>query len=128
MKRFIGEKIRKIREMKGYSQEYMAAKLDISQRTYSKLEREEIKLDWDRITDIAQILELDPVDLISFDDNFVFNHSPQSVGKAATVNNNLPIELKVQYEKLIEQYEARLREKDEIIVLLKKQIGLEDHS
>jgi|SRR5690625_175725 len=94
MKNLLGEKIRKIRELKGYSQQYVASQLNISQRAYSKLEREEIKLDWDRIYQISKILEIEPVDLISFDDSFIFNNCQQS-GKMNTINN-FPAELKEQ--------------------------------
>ncbi len=41
----IDQKTLKIRELKGFNQHYMAAELDISQRAYSKIEREETKLD-----------------------------------------------------------------------------------
>ena len=34
----IGAKIRRIRQLKGYSQEYMATSLGITQNSYSKLE------------------------------------------------------------------------------------------
>ena len=38
MEKAIGINIRKIRELKGLSQEYMASQLSLSQRAYSKLE------------------------------------------------------------------------------------------
>jgi len=101
MKDMLGNKIRKVRELKGYSQDYMAQKLNISQRAYSKLEREEIKLDWQRINEISKVLEIDPIDLISFDDSLIFNNCNQS-GKANNIYNNFPEELKEQYEKRIE--------------------------
>lgn len=34
----LGKKLRTLREIKGYSQEYVANEIDISQRTYSKIE------------------------------------------------------------------------------------------
>ena len=106
MKGQLGEKIRKLRELKGYSQEYMAGQLDISQRAYSKLEREETQLDWNRMVSIATVLEVQPQDLITFDDNLVFNNSPQS-GKfyESNVHYNFPEELKTQYESRISQLE-----------------------
>ncbi len=102
MKEIIGHKIRKIRELKGYSQEYMAHKLNISQRAYSKLEREEIKLDWKRINEISQVLEIDPIDLVSFDDSLIFNNCTQS-GKFKNFYNNFPEEIKQLYETRIEE-------------------------
>ncbi len=103
----VGNKIRKIREFKGFTQDYMASQLEISQRAYSKLEKEEIKLDWQRIQKISTILEIDPVDLISFDDNLVFHNSTQS-GKINTIHNHFPEELKKSYEDRIKHLEEEV--------------------
>ena len=110
----IGMKIRKLRELKGYSQEYMSKKMAVSQRAYSKLERNETKLDWNKITDISSILEIDPMDLISFDDNLVFNNCTQS-GKIKTINNNLD-------EKLMSLYEERMEKLEEEVQFLRELI------
>lgn len=102
MSKNIGEKIRQIRDLKGFTQEYISDKLGISQRAYSKIERNEIKIDWEKITEISKVFEIDPMDLISFDDNLIFNNCTQS-GKFVNsqANFNIP-------EKLIEQYESRI--------------------
>lgn len=103
----VGNKIRKVRELKGFTQDYMASQLEMSQRAYSKLEKEEIKLDWQRIEKISNILEIDPIDLVSFDDNLVFHNSTQS-GKIHTINNNFPKELKQSYEDRIKHLEEEV--------------------
>lgn len=59
--------IRKIREHRNYTQEYLAAKLNISQNAYSKIELGYTKITLERLFHIAVILETDPVDLISFE-------------------------------------------------------------
>lgn len=100
MKKHIGNKIRKLRKLKGYSQEYMAAQLAISQRAFSKMEREEIKLDWSQICNIASILGINPVDLISFDESYLFDNCGQS-GNSNILHNNFPQELRELYEKHI---------------------------
>jgi len=51
--------IKRMRELKGYSQEYMAIRLDMKQASYSRLESQESKLTLDRLQDIANILETD---------------------------------------------------------------------
>ena len=48
--------LRKQRIIHRYSQDYMAHKLGISQRTYSKVERGEIRLTFDRLLQIGEIL------------------------------------------------------------------------
>ena len=51
--------IKRIREQKGYSQEYMAVQLDMKQASYSRLESQESKLTLNRLQEIADILETD---------------------------------------------------------------------
>jgi len=60
----IVEYIRVVREQKEYTQEYLAAKLAISQNAYSKLELGYCKLSVQRLLDIAVILEVDVVELL----------------------------------------------------------------
>ena len=52
------QNIKKIREDKGLSQEYMAMKLGISQSTYTKVERGEVNLYVDRLLKIIKILDV----------------------------------------------------------------------
>jgi len=58
-------KIRKIRESKGYSQEYMANKLGITQSAYCKMEKKDRKINFDNINRIADILELKTLEIMS---------------------------------------------------------------
>lgn len=91
--------LRKLRELKGYSQEYVASQLGISQRAYSKIETNQAKLDWNRLAEIAKIFELETSDIVDFDEKQLFkNHKPANLEKW----------LQVLPEKLIEQYEKRI--------------------
>ncbi|MDD3004842.1 helix-turn-helix transcriptional regulator [Flavobacterium sp.] len=71
----IGERIRKIRSLKGYSQDYMSDLLEISQSAYSDIEKNKSKIDFQRVQKIAEIFEVELNDLISFDENQVFNNT-----------------------------------------------------
>jgi transcriptional regulator with XRE-family HTH domain len=51
--------IRQLRISKNYSQEYMAAKMHISQNAYSKIELNYSRMTVDRLIDIAKILDTD---------------------------------------------------------------------
>lgn len=64
--RTVALNIRRIRESKDYTQDYLAVKLNISQNAYSKIELGYTKITVERLFQIAQILEVDPVDLINF--------------------------------------------------------------
>ncbi len=107
MNTILAKKSGKIREPKGFPQDYMATQLELSQRAYSKLENNEIKLDWNRLTLIAKILDVDPVEMISFDDSLIFSNFPQS-GKQHTFNN-FPDALKEQYENQIAHLKEEVR-------------------
>jgi XRE family transcriptional regulator, regulator of sulfur utilization len=71
----IGEKIRKIRTLKGFSQEYMSEKLKISQPAYSDIENSKTKVGIDTIQELATIFDIDTNDLINFDESQVFNNT-----------------------------------------------------
>ncbi|QXV65844.1 helix-turn-helix transcriptional regulator [Mucilaginibacter sp. 21P] len=57
--------IRKRREDLNYTQEYLAAKLNISQNAYSKIELGYTKITVERLFQIADILDIDLTNLIN---------------------------------------------------------------
>ena len=61
----IAANVRKTREQLNYTQEYLAAKLKISQNAYSKIELGYTKITVERLFQIAAILEVDVHDLIA---------------------------------------------------------------
>lgn len=71
----IGEKIRTIRTIKGYSQEYMSNILNISQPAYSDIEKNKTKIDINRLKKISEILEIDINELLNFDEKYIFNNT-----------------------------------------------------
>lgn len=71
----IGEKIRKIRTLKGYSQEYVSDKLKISQPAYSDIEKNKTKISLETVKELAHLFEVDIMDLINFDESQIFNNT-----------------------------------------------------
>jgi transcriptional regulator with XRE-family HTH domain len=67
------EKIRDIRKKKGYSHEYMAHLLDMSQPAYSKIENSETKLSVERLFKIAEILETPVETFLEINPNNIYN-------------------------------------------------------
>jgi len=59
--------IRHTREELHYSQEYLAAKMGISQNAYSKIESGHIKITVERFLQIAFILKVEAAELINTD-------------------------------------------------------------
>ena len=64
----VGSSIRRVREVRRYSQEYMANQLGMSQNNYSRIEKDEVKIDVERLRKIAEILQVDCQSIINFDE------------------------------------------------------------
>ena len=63
----VNEKIRKFREAKDWSQEQMAEKLNMSLNGYAKIERGESKIYLDKLEQIAQVFDIDVIELMQSD-------------------------------------------------------------
>ncbi len=86
----IGSKIKTIREMKNFTQEYVAERLEMSQSNYSRIERNEINIPVKTLQSLAEIFELSLTDLIEFDAKYFFNSvNNQTInGDIKSQNNN----------------------------------------
>ena len=78
----ITERIKRMRLNRDFSQDYVATKLGIGQRAYSKLENGELKIDIEKLQRIAQILEVDAAEIISNEDNQTNNFSNNKITNA----------------------------------------------
>ncbi|EKT4549077.1 Helix-turn-helix domain protein [Flavobacterium psychrophilum] len=83
----LSDKIKRIRTIKGLSQEEMSQKMNISQKAYSNLENSKTKIDDERLNQIATLFEMEPQDIRLFDEKQVFYYCTQS-GYINTLNNN----------------------------------------
>jgi len=110
----VGVNIRKSREKRGFSQEYVADKLGITQSTYGKLERDVLSITLDRLYKIADVLEEDISTLLDIGKKNIFNNHNHN-GYVETINNDY----KAMVEELKMVYEKMLGIKDEQIAFLK---------
>ena len=106
----LGEKLKQARLTKNFSQEYMAEVLQISQKTYSNFENNKTKPDFSQIEEISKILETSILEFLS-DENMSFYQNNSGVNNGFVVNN--------LSEKLIEQYELRIKKLEEETKYLK---------
>jgi transcriptional regulator with XRE-family HTH domain len=60
-----GQNIRKIRRERDFTQEYMAFEMGISQKAYSDIENAKVKINFEILTKISDILEIKPSDVCS---------------------------------------------------------------
>ncbi len=114
-------KIKDIRLSKGYSHEYMAFELGISQVAYSKIEKLETKLSVERLYKISEILEVKVGEILDIEPNNQFNQTTMdnSTGYLQQIENFYQ-ENKDQNTKIIELYESRINDKDLLIAHLKQ--------
>jgi transcriptional regulator with XRE-family HTH domain len=111
-----GNKIRSIREMRGFSQEYVAAKLGIAQNSYSRIETNQTKLSSEMLEKLSKELGVSPADILSAEPIVVnfYGTNNGSQGNFGTIENIYTSE-KELYEKIIAS-------KDEEIARLQKTI------
>jgi len=64
--------IKKIREIKDYTREYMSAELGMSSSGYSKIERGEVDITLSKILLICEVLGVSIMQLLSFDTTTLF--------------------------------------------------------
>lgn len=114
-------KLRMLREINNYTQEYVANVLDIAPNTYSLLEKGQATLSIDRVERLATLYNMSTADLITLSDQNFFgtitNSATHNVSDAITINNGIAEEERLLYKETI----ARLEEQnDKLMVLLEK--------
>ncbi|MEN9847633.1 MAG: hypothetical protein RL368_373 [Pseudomonadota bacterium] len=107
-----------MRQLKGYSQEDIAEKLGMSVKGYSDIERGKTNLQMNRLEEIAQILGIETLELLSFGEKNVFCQNVKTV-KSDHNQNNFSSDSQVQ----IEKYQLIIEQKDKEISLLNTQIN-----
>lgn len=111
----LGENIRKIRELKGFSQQYLGDELNISQKQVSRIETGKTSATFNSINKVCEILDIELKTLLNFNDKFILNNNNhnQNGGEFIAYNNT-------DIEKIEKLYERMLKEKDDIIKNLQK--------
>ncbi|MEX1132326.1 MAG: helix-turn-helix domain-containing protein [Flavobacteriales bacterium] len=103
----ITQKIRRLRELRNYSQEYMAAQLGISQNAYSRMENGETKLDVERLRKVAELLEVGVEELLN-PEALVFNTHNQHGSNGLRVEHHQSGISEEALRLITERYEAQL--------------------
>jgi len=130
----VHEKIRSLREAKHWSQEEMAGKLNMSVNGYSKIERGETKAYIPKLEQIAEILEVDLIELIPLDGRNIYligtNHGGNnndchifnSEAEVVFENEKLQLQLELK-DKELAMAQREIENLREIIALLKTKTG-----
>lgn len=99
---FIGQKIKKIRELKNLTQSHIANELGITQSAYSKMEMGESDITFQKLTRISEILGMSPDEIASFNEQMIFNVMHNQTGNGFVVQKGLSDNEKRLYEDQIQ--------------------------
>ena len=105
----VNEKIRKFREAKDWSQEQMAEKLNMSLNGYAKIERGESKIYLDKLEQIAQVFDIDVIELMQSDGKNICFQIESPLGSVYQGGGETQMLIEIERLKL-ELYHAREKE------------------
>jgi len=94
----LGQKIKKIRELKNLTQSHMAVELGLSQSAYSKIELGETELTYNKLQRIAEILKMTPEEITTFNEQMIFNIMHNQTGNGFVINKGINDNEKKLYE------------------------------
>lgn len=114
----VNEKIRKFREAKDWSQEQMAEKLNMSLNGYAKIERGESKIYLDKLEQIAQVFDIDVVELMQSDGKNIRFQIESPLGSVYQGGGETQLLIEVERLKLALSH---AREKEELLNKLLEQ-------
>lgn len=101
----LGEKIKKIRELKGLTQLDIAEKLSVTQSSYSKMEIGTVDIPFTKLEQIAIALNVSVEQILGFSDQMVFNINHNKKGQGLVINQVSRNEKKI-YDEYIESLKA----------------------
>lgn len=116
----IGHKLRTKRDLKKLSQQDVADTLEVSQRTYSNFESDKSEPSLTQLSKLAEVLEFNLLDMLQ-EQGIVFN---QQNNEFKDNSNGIVLNNNYLSDKLITQYEAQIKDLQEINSLLKEKISL----
>ncbi|MEI7795360.1 MAG: helix-turn-helix transcriptional regulator [Methylococcaceae bacterium] len=119
------EKIKRLRQEKGWSQEELANKLEISVNAYGSIERGDTDVNLSRLEEISEVFEIDVADLFDRKTNIVNNFA--EVGVQNNQHNWHNVHQSLDYLQIKSEFEKSQllnSEKDKEIALLKRIIEL----
>jgi transcriptional regulator with XRE-family HTH domain len=113
----VNKKVRAIREFKGFSQEYVADKLGLTQSQYSRREIGSINFSSEEIGDLARILGISVAVLYSPDSLEEMIQKSLSIATGGIPSQYLQTEIAENKHliRLVEMLEDKIKDKDERI-------------
>ena len=118
----IGQKIKKLRELKNLTQMHMAQQLGVTQSAYSKMELGESEVTYKRLEKISEVIEMKPEEVISFNESMVFNvMNNQNGGNVfGDINNSISDTERKLYQDQIDLLKAEVAHLKEMLAKILK--------
>lgn len=122
------EKIRCNRKLKGWSQEDIAAKLEMSSNGYGSIERGDTDVNLSRLNSIAELFDMTLLELMSFDLNSIPSTTPSVINHQSETHAKMQFELEKQKLMLeianqkITTLEFEIEKLTKIIAIMKDEI------
>ena len=123
----VHEQIKLFRKLKGWSQEEMADKLEMSLNGYGAIERGDADILFTRLKQITEAFGISLVELFGCNERNVFNalgtnNGTQNNNAGCAINSDISENLQLKYE--LENQRMLNEQKDKEIELLKEVISL----
>ena len=94
----LGQKIKKLRELKNFTQSHIASELGITQSAYSKMELGETEVSYSKLEKIAEVLGIAPEEIMTFNEQMIFNVMHNQTGNGFVVNKGFTENERKLYE------------------------------
>ena len=104
----LGQKIKKLRELKNFTQSYVASELGITQSAYSKMELGETEVSYSKLTKIAEVFGMAPEEIMTFNEQMIFNVMHNQTGNGFVINKGFTENEKILYENQIDQLKEEI--------------------
>jgi len=114
----IVQRVKKVRVEKNFTQDYLAKKLGLSQKAYSKIENSESKLNVDTLIKISEILDTPITNFLDESSRPIVNDYSNRTGGDNIIYKN------IYNEKTEDLYNQLLKAKDDIINAKQSEIDL----
>jgi len=123
----VHEKIKFIRQLKGWSQEDMAQKLEMSVNGYGSIERGETNVNLSRLEQIAQLFGIELSELVALNEKNVFymsgsNSTGQLKQEHCVINSYTPEDQILHFQKELEKAQIIIEAKDKELLMKDQEI------
>lgn len=104
----LGRKIKKLRELKNMSMPHIASEMGISTTEYEKMELGETEVTYSKLNQIAEIFGMSADEIISYNEQMVFNVMHNQTGNGFVVNKGINDAERKLYEDQIDLLKTEL--------------------